>query len=310
MTAPYPLHATLLADATVSGAEGAAFWTIATVVILAALGVVFSRRAVYSAVMMAVVMLGLAVFYGMNQAPFLMVVQIVVYTGAVLMLFLFVLMLVGVSSADSLVETLRGQRVLATLVGASFVLALVLGLARITVGDMADLDDGVAAAGGNVPWIAGEVVFRYVVAFEATGALLITSVLGALVLAHAARTKGPRTQKTISRERIRSDHPTPLPGPGTYARHNAIDMPALLPDGSVSHLSLNPVLTARDPALQSDVPRDVQMGSGAIPEPGGASDSAWSKEAHSEGESPPGGDAADDTDDDTGGREDGPTWTR
>ncbi|RNL82033.1 NADH-quinone oxidoreductase subunit J [Halostreptopolyspora alba] len=310
MTAPHPLQATSLADATVSGAEGAAFWTIATVVVLAALGVVFSRRAVYSAIMMAVVMLGLAVFYGMNQAPFLMVVQIVVYTGAVLMLFLFVLMLVGVSSADSLVETLRGQRVLTALVGAGFVLALVLGLTRIAVGDMANLDDGTAAAGGNVPWIASEVVFRYVIAFEATGALLITSVLGALVLAHAARTKGPRTQKTISRERIRSDHPTPLPGPGTYARHNAIDMPALLPDGSVSHLSLNPVLTARDPALQSDVPRDVQMGSGAIPEPGGASDSAWSKEAHSGDEPPPGGDATDDNDDETDGGEDGPTWTR
>ncbi|WP_246437310.1 NADH-quinone oxidoreductase subunit J [Lipingzhangella halophila] len=286
-----------------------AFWVIGTVVVLGAIGVVLSRKAVHSAVMMAIVMLGLAVFYGMNQAPFLMVVQIVVYTGAVLMLFLFVLMLVGVSSADSLVETLRGQRVLTAVVAVGFVLALVSGLGRIAVSDLRSLDDGVTAAGGNVPWIASEVVFRYVIAFEATGALLITSVLGALVLAHSARIKRPRTQKVLSRERIRGDHPTPLPGPGTYARHNAIDMPALLPDGSVSRLSLNAVLTARDPELQSDVPRDVQLGEAAVPAPGSASDSAWSKEAHAEDERPPGRDAADD-EDETDGGEDGPSWTR
>ncbi len=313
MTA-HPLHATTLASSTVSGAEGTAFWILGAMVVLAAIGVVLSRRAVHSAIMMAVVMLGLAVFYGMNQAPFLMVAQIVVYTGAVLMLFLFVLMLVGVSSADSLVETLRGHRALTVLVAAGFVLALVLGLTRIAVGDMGNLDEGVAAAGGNVSWIATEVIFRYVIAFEATGALLITAVLGALVLAHSARVKARRSQKVISRERIRGDHATPLPGPGTYARHNAIDMPALLPDGSVSRLSLNPVLTARDPELQSDVPQDVQMSTSAIPEPGGGSDSAWSKEAHTADEPPPGrdGTTADETDngDDTDGGEDGPTWTR
>nr|WP_046472038.1 NADH-quinone oxidoreductase subunit J [Allosalinactinospora lopnorensis] len=302
-----PLQAATLA-APISGGEAVAFWTIGSVVVLAAIGVVLSRKAVHSAVMMAIVMLGLAIFYGMNQAPFLMVVQIVVYTGAVLMLFLFVLMLVGVSSADSLVETVRGQRVLTAIVALGFIGALALGLTRITVGDPAGLAAGIAAAGGSVPWIAGEVIFRYVIAFEATGALLITAVLGALVLAHATRIKQRRTQKVISRERIRSDHPTPLPGPGTYARHNAIDMPALLPDGSVSSLSLNPVLTARDPALQSDVPRDVQLGS--LPEPGGASDSARSKEARAEDEAPPDGRGGDSGNGTTGGREDGPSWTR
>ncbi|GAA1994083.1 NADH-quinone oxidoreductase subunit J [Nocardiopsis rhodophaea] len=277
-----PVDAYALA-APISAGEGMVFWTLGAVVVLGALGVVFSRKAVHSAVMMAVVMLGLAVFYGINQAPFLMVVQIVVYTGAVLMLFLFVLMLVGVSSADSLVETIRGQRLLAALVALGFLGALSLGLTRIVVGDPVGMDEGVAAAGGSVPWIAGEVVYRYVIAFEATGALLITSVLGALVLAHVTRLKKRRTQREMSRERIRGDHPTPLPGPGTYARHNAIDMPALLPDGSVSQLSLNPVLLARDPDLQSGVPREVRLG--IEPEPGGASASTWSKEAHEADES-------------------------
>ncbi|HLU72963.1 MAG TPA: NADH-quinone oxidoreductase subunit J [Nonomuraea sp.] len=276
--------------APISGGEATAFWILGGIVLLAALGVVLSRKAVHSAMLMAVVMLGLAVFYGMNEAPFLMVVQIVVYTGAVLMLFLFVLMLVGVSSTDSLVETIRGQRVLAGAVALCFLLALGLGLTRISVGDPAGLAAGVAAAGGGVQWIAGEVIFRYIIAFEATGALLITAVLGALVLAHSARTKPRRTQREMAKERILGDHPTPLPGPGTYARHNAIDMPALLPDGSVSQLSLNPVLTARDPGLQSQVPKDIRLGS--VPSPGGASDSAWSKEGHAEGERPGAGSGA------------------
>ncbi|GAB3490844.1 NADH-quinone oxidoreductase subunit J [Nocardiopsis coralliicola] len=261
----------------ITGAEATAFWILGGAVLLAAVGVVFSRKAVHSAMLMAAVMLGLAVFYGINEAPFLMVVQIVVYTGAVLMLFLFVLMLVGVSSADSLVETIRGQRVLATAVAICFLLALGSGVTRMAVGEPAGLAAGTALAGGNVPWIAGEVIFRYIIAFEATGALLITAVLGALVLAHSARTKPRRTQRDLARERVLSKQVTPLPGPGTYARHNAIDMPALLPDGSVSKLSLNPVLAARDPGVQSQVPEDFRLRT--VPHPGGASDSASSKEA-------------------------------
>jgi NADH-quinone oxidoreductase subunit J len=304
-----PAQTAVLA-APVGGGEAAAFWIIGAVVILAAIGVVFSRKAVHSAVLMALVMLGLAVFYGMNEAPFLMVVQIVVYTGAVLMLFLFVLMLVGVSSADSLVETIRGQRMLTGVIAVCFLGALAFGLTRIAAGEPTGLAAGTAAAGGSVPWIAGEVIYRYIIAFEATGALLITAVLGALVLAHTTRLKKRRTQRELSRERIRGDHPTPLPGPGTYARHNAIDMPALLPDGSVAQLSLNPVLTARDPALQSDVPEDIRLGVGPVP--GGASDSARSKEGRP-GDAPPSTAPAEDggaPGDAVDGQEAERSWTR
>ena len=80
---------------------------------LASFGMLFSKKAVHSALMLAATMLCLAVLYIVQDAPFLGVVQVVVYTGAVMMLFLFVLMLVGVDSGDSLVETLRGQRVAA-----------------------------------------------------------------------------------------------------------------------------------------------------------------------------------------------------
>ncbi|WP_017543070.1 NADH-quinone oxidoreductase subunit J [Nocardiopsis prasina] len=266
----------LAAAAPIGSGEATVFWVLGTIVVLGALGVVFSRKAVHSAMSMALSMVGLAIFYGINEAPFLMVVQIVVYTGAVLMLFLFVLMLVGVSSADSLVETLRGQRLMTAIVAICFVGALTTGITRIVVGDPAGIAAAATPVGGTIPWIASELLLRYVVAFEATAALLVTSVLGAMVLAHTARTGRRRTQREISEDRIRGDHPTPLPGPGTYARHNAIDMPALLPDGSVSKLSLNPVLAARDPEYQSGVPMEVQTGRSALP--GGASDSAGSKE--------------------------------
>ena len=83
----------------------------------AALGMILARKAVHCAVLLAVVMLSLAVLYAMQGAPFLAFVQVIVYTGAVLMLFLFVLMIVGVSSADSIIETIRGQRLSAGLAG-------------------------------------------------------------------------------------------------------------------------------------------------------------------------------------------------
>ena len=262
--------------APIGGGETATFWVLGTIIVLGALGVVFSRKAVHSAMSMALTMVGLAIFYGINEAPFLMVVQIVVYTGAVLMLFLFVLMLVGVSATDSLVETLSGQRIMTAVVALAFTGALITGISRIVVGDPVGIATGAAAAGGSIPWIAGELLLRYLVAFEATAALLITAVLGAMVMAHTARTKKRRTQREMAEDRIRGDHPTPLPGPGTYARHNAIDMPALLPDGSVSQLSLNPVLLARDPEYQSKVPEDVRAKSPLLP--GSASQSAHTDE--------------------------------
>src|SRR3954452_15090896 len=94
-----------------------AFWILSPVMVAAALGLLFARKAVHAALLLAVVMIGLAVLYLVQDAPFLFAVQIIVYTGAILMLFLFVLMLVGVDASDSLVETIRGQRALAIILG-------------------------------------------------------------------------------------------------------------------------------------------------------------------------------------------------
>ena len=86
------------------------FWILAVISVGAALAMILVRRAVHCAIMLAVVMLCLATMYAMQGAPFLAFVQIIVYTGAVLMLFLFVIMLIGISSSDSVVETIKGQR--------------------------------------------------------------------------------------------------------------------------------------------------------------------------------------------------------
>src|SRR5260370_3127564 len=92
------------------------YWILAVVSVGAALAMILVRRAVHCAIMLAVVMLCLATMYAMQGAPFLAFVQIIVYTGAVLMLFLFLLMLIGITSSDSIVETIKGQRLAPRLV--------------------------------------------------------------------------------------------------------------------------------------------------------------------------------------------------
>jgi NADH-quinone oxidoreductase subunit J len=238
-----------------------AFWILSPIMVLAALGVLFARKAVHAALMLAVVMLGLAVLYLVQDAPFLFAVQIIVYTGAILMLFLFVLMLVGVDAADSVVETIRGQRVLAILVGLVFGAVLVLGVAQVSLGAVVGLDE--ANTGGNVQGLARLLFSRYALGFEATAALLITAAIGTMVLAHSERLRPRVTQAELSAQRMRDyaetgKHPGPLPAPGVFARHNAVDTPALLPDGTPSETSVSRVLAARGtvrsaPRLAGDI---------------------------------------------------------
>lgn len=230
-------------DTSTGTGEAVVFWLLGPVAALAALGVLFSKRAVHSALLLALTMLCLAVLYLAQDAPFLGVVQVVVYTGAVMMLFLFVLMLVGVDSSDSLVETLRGQRIAAVVAAIGFAGLLFFGLGDVVVSNV-----GLKQANqdGNVPGLADLIFSRYVFAFEVTSALLIVAAIGAMVLAHRERTEPRVTQRDLSRQRFSGGrHPAPLPGPGVYARHNAVDTPALLPDGTPAEVSVSPVLVAR-----------------------------------------------------------------
>jgi NADH-quinone oxidoreductase subunit J len=228
--------------------ETVVFWVLAPLAVLAALGVVFARKAVHGALMLAMVMICLAILYIVQGAPFLGVVQVIVYTGAVMMLFLFVLMLVGVDSSDSMVETIRGQRWAALLAATGFGALAVAITLRVTADEPAGLD--AANSDGNVQGIAGLLFSKYVFAFEATSALLITAAVGAMVLTHRERHQRRATQRELSEARVRDGRQvTPLPSPGVYARHNAVDTPALLPDGSIAESSLSRVLTARGERL-------------------------------------------------------------
>ncbi|UAL30292.1 NADH-quinone oxidoreductase subunit J [Nocardioides rotundus] len=238
-----------------------AFWILAPVMVVAALGLLFVRKAVHAALLLAVVMLSLAVLYATLEAPFLFAVQIIVYTGAILMLFLFVLMLVGVDASDSTVETIKGQRVLSTLLGLALAAVLVVAVSQVTLGAAVGLAE--VNRGGSVEALADIMFSKYVFIFEVTAALLITAAMGAMVLAHRERLTPRVGQAEMAAQRMRDyaetgKHLGPLPAPGVYARHNAVDTPALLPDGSASQASVNRVLAARGtvrsaPAYADDI---------------------------------------------------------
>jgi NADH-quinone oxidoreductase subunit J len=235
-----------------------AFWVLAPLMVLAALGILFVRKPVHAALLLAVVMVSLAVLYLALEAPFLFVVQIIVYTGAILMLFLFVMMMVGVDASDSLVETIRGQRLLAAVGGLALGLVLVIGVAQMALGSAVGLED--ANKDGNIQGLANILFSRYVFAFEVTSALLITAAMGAMVLAHRERLTPKPTQASIAADKVkayaeRGEHLGPLPPPGVFARHNAVDTPALLPDGTPAEVSVSRTLAAR--GVVREAPRDV-----------------------------------------------------
>lgn len=227
-------------------AEAIAFWVLGAVAVIGALGVIAAPKAVYSALCLATTMISLAIIYVAQEALFLGVVQIVVYTGAVMMLFLFVLMLIGVDSATSLVETIKGQRVAGILAGLGFGVLLIAAIGSVSATGFQGLAQ--ANDGGNVEGLAQLIFTRNLWAFELTSALLITAALGAMVLAHRERLGRRKTQREMAVERFRDgSRATPLPNPGVYARHNAVDTPARLPDGTEEPSSVNEMLRSGRP---------------------------------------------------------------
>ncbi|QWC86000.1 NADH-quinone oxidoreductase subunit J [Nocardioidaceae bacterium] len=237
------------------------FWLLAPFMVAAALGVVLVRKAVHSALLLASVMVMLAVMYLTLDAPFLFAIQIIVYTGAILMLFIFVLMLVGVDASDSLVETIPGQRLAAAVLGLVFGASVVIAVSQVGFAAVVGFED---AELGNVEGLASLLFSRYVIAFELTAALLITASVGAMVLAHRERLEPKLTQADRSRQRMRDFAETgaslgAMPSPGVYARHNAVDTPALLPDGTPASASVSASLTARgDMRPAADLADDLE----------------------------------------------------
>ena len=233
--------------------EAVMFWILGPLAVVAALGMLLVKKAVHSAILMAFVMIVLAIFYIAQDAVFLGIVQVVVYTGAVMMLFLFILMLVGVDASDSLTETIRGLRPIAITAAVGFGGLMVALLGRATLG-RSSVGLTAANAEGNVQAIAQLLFATYVWPFEVVSSLLITAALGAMVLAHHQTSAKP-TQRQLSINRFRGDslaNAAGLPAPGVYARHNAVDVPALLPDGTPAATSVNVSLKARGDILDSN----------------------------------------------------------
>jgi NADH-quinone oxidoreductase subunit J len=233
--------------------EAVMFWILAPIAVIAALGMLLVKKAVHSALLLAWVMITLAIFYIAQDALFLGIVQIVVYTGAVMMLFLFILMLVGVDSSDSLKETIPGLRPIAITAALGFGGLLTSLIGRATLGHSA-VGLAEANSSGNVQSLAQLLFSDFVWPFEVVSALLITAALGAMVLAHHQRTVERPTQRESAIARFRTGSlasAAGLPGPGVFARHNAVDVPALLPDGSPAPTSISATLKARGDMLES-----------------------------------------------------------
>jgi NADH-quinone oxidoreductase subunit J len=166
------------------------FWVMAPISVAAAVAMLFMKNAVHSALLLIVNFFTLAVFFLMLDAPFLFVVQIIVYAGAIMVLFLFVIMLLGVGGQDTaLVERLKGQRLMAITLGTGvflevfFAVRLGVGLSRGVVPDFAAVN-----ADGNVAGIAKVLFTGYVFPFEATSLLLIIAAIAAMVLARRSAT--------------------------------------------------------------------------------------------------------------------------
>jgi NADH-quinone oxidoreductase subunit J len=249
------------AAAQVSTAEAVGFWILGSLAVIGGLGMVIARNAVHSALWLVVTMLCLGFLYVINQAPFLGAVQIIVYTGAIMMLFLFVLMLVGRDASDSLIETLRGQRVAAILLGVAFGVLVAVGLARSLGGTaVVGLAEANAASGGNVQGIARLLLTKYVFAFEITSALLITAAVGAMLLAHVERAKEDiADQVTRMKARFRpGSYPGPKAGPGVYANTMSVAVAGRLPDGSDSERTLSPILPVRELTEREAAPKGTE----------------------------------------------------
>ncbi len=227
-----------------STGESISFWVLGPLSLLGGLGMIFARNAVHSALFLVLTMLSLGIMYMVQQAPFLGFVQIIVYTGAIMMLFLFVLMLVGRDSSDSVVEVLRGQRFTATVLGVGLAGIVVAAVARsltdvTPVGLAGEQANG---GNGNVENLGRSIFTDWLYPFELTSALLITAAVGGMVLGYVDRhTRGRKTQRELVIARFRGEHdrPSPLPGPGVFATSSSVATPALLPDGSVAPESLS-----------------------------------------------------------------------
>lgn len=241
-----------LAAQTISTGETVMFWIAAPLLVLAALGVALCRKAVHSAVCMVAAMLILALLYIQQGGLFLGVVQVVVYTGAIMMMILFVVMMVGVSASDNYRKSSTGLRWFAWLAGAGLIALLTCAVVASKLPVFGRLAD---AAGSDNPVAVGISIFtEHTHTLVLADVLLITAVVGSMLLNHADRLLPKADQRhTLAARwnawRTHGTHLGQLPAPGVYATTNAVDVPAISGEtGEPIEASVSRVLRARGEA--------------------------------------------------------------
>ena len=254
------LPATLTADGALSVGETILFAVVALIAVTCGLGLLTAKRAVSAAANMIGIMICLAVLYITSEAPFLGITQIVVYTGAVMTLVLFVIMMVGVGGEEPMAGTgppAVTWAVAALGAGLAVILAAVVWRSVLPI---ATDEGGGVLANPSEPSALALVLFGdHVVIMELTGVLLIIAAVGALTLTDRQRIRPRMTQRLRMRARMRAfaetgAHPGQKPMPGVYAATNAAAAPALGADGEALEESIPRVLRVRDQGLElSDV---------------------------------------------------------
>ena len=166
--------------------ETVVFGVCAVIVLGGALGVIVSRNTVYAALSLVATLFGVAVLFIAQEAHLLAAVQVIIYAGAIVVLFLFVIMLLGVDRAEDLhIEPLPGQRPMAVVFGVALLglvlVALLAGSAAVT--GLSGATAAIADDAPNVTQMARVLFTDYVFAFELTAVLLTIAVVGAVVLA-------------------------------------------------------------------------------------------------------------------------------
>lgn len=211
------------------------FWVVAVATVALAIGIAICRKAVHSAVCMVGVMLCLAMLYVSQGAYFIGVVQVVVYTGAVMTLILFIIMMVGINASDNFLRTKRSLRRTAWLMGTAGAVILVAVICESllpSTGQVAPVEVASGSTTSNPVQMAMMLFREHIFTMQAVSGLLIIAAIGAMSLTHAdplfKALKQPQTAELrMEAYGQRNIHPGQRPAPGVYQETNAADVPAV-----------------------------------------------------------------------------------
>ncbi|QPK94015.1 NADH-quinone oxidoreductase subunit J [Actinomyces sp. zg-332] len=210
--------------------ETTLFWVCAVIMIACALGVCFAKKPVHAVVSMLGVMLGLAVLYIAQNATFLGITQIVVYTGAILMMFLFVIMLIGTHHKDKVVSNkgTNALKILGIISGIVFAFLFIFALyVSVNVTEKHEVQKNISTE--NPKLIAVSFFTKHYFTMHILAILLVAAAIGALLLVHSGRKHVGQSQIELAEQRMREfaegkNTLSQKAMPGVYATSNACNM--------------------------------------------------------------------------------------